>query len=238
MSTRKPRPKLILFDMDSTLVKVSCWHWEALVRTLLSVYGLDPTEHYMLGSHAGDTQTNLVRSVCRQAGLDEERIEAGLPEVAVTLAATTVQVLPADLRAQALPGAVPLLETLQRDGQALGLVTGTLSSIAQTILERADLLRFFPVRACGDERREREELVRLAIERARQFYRFDVEARDVVVLGDAPLDIQAGRAVGARVIAVATGAHSEETLASLRPDAVLPSLKDWNRALQTILDGQ
>ena len=236
MNTATPHRKLVLFDMDGTLVNVSRWHWAVFVRTMLAVYGFDPTAYYERGAHAGDTQANMIRAVCQRAGLEEALIEKRLPEAVATLAATAVQVLPADLRAHVLPGAVPLLEALHGRGQALGLVTGALCPTVQAILERTALLRFFPARACGDEGNERQELVRLVMERARAAYDLGVEAMDVVVLGDAPLDIQAGQAVGARVVAVATGSHTEEELGGYLPDAVLPSLEDWQRALQAILN--
>ena len=236
MTTQNADRKLVLFDMDGTLVNVSRWHWAVFVRTMLSVYGFDPTEHYERGAHAGDTQANMIRAVCQRAGLEEALIEKRLPEAVATLAATAVQVLPADLRAHVLPGVVPLLDALHGRGHALGLVTGALCRTTQAILERTDLLRFFLVRACGDERSERRELVRLVMERARTAYGLGVEDMDVVVLGDAPLDIQAGQAMGARVVAGATGSHTEEELAGYRPDAVLPSLEDWQRALRAILN--
>jgi phosphoglycolate phosphatase-like HAD superfamily hydrolase len=237
MNTANTHRKLVLFDMDGTLVNVSRWHWTVFVRTMLAVYGFDPTEYYERGVHAGDTQANMIRAVCQRAGLEETLIEKRLPEAVATLAAMAVEVLPADLRAHVLPGVVPLLDALQGGGQALGLVTGALCRTTEAILERTDLWRFFPVRACGDEATERRELVQLAIERARQTYGLGKDEIDVVVLGDAPLDIQAGQAVGAKVVAVATGSHTEQMLADCRPQAVLASLEDWPKALQAILNG-
>jgi phosphoglycolate phosphatase len=238
MKTDNANRRLVLFDMDGTLVSVSRWHWEAFVRTLLSVYGFDPTEYYQTGVHAGDTQVNLIRAICRRAGLNEAMIESRLPEAVSTLGATAVEVLPADLRTHVLPGVISLLEALSEGGHILGLVTGALCLTTEAILERTDLRRFFAVRACGDEGNQRLELVLLAIERAREKGCLGRDGTDVVVVGDAPLDIQTGQAVGARVVAVATGSHTEEALAACHPDAVLPSLKDWSRALLAILNSR
>jgi phosphoglycolate phosphatase-like HAD superfamily hydrolase len=57
----------------------------------------------------------------------------------------------------------------------------------------------------------------------------------LVVVGDAVRDIQAGKAVGARVVAVATGAHAPDVLAQHDPDVVLSNLEDVQAALDAIV---
>jgi phosphoglycolate phosphatase-like HAD superfamily hydrolase len=57
----------------------------------------------------------------------------------------------------------------------------------------------------------------------------------VVVIGDTPLDVAAGRAGGARVVAVATGHYDVESLRATSPDAVLPDLGDTEAVLEAIL---
>jgi phosphoglycolate phosphatase len=56
-----------------------------------------------------------------------------------------------------------------------------------------------------------------------------------VLVGDTPLDVAAGRAGGARVVAVATGPYRVEELEASGADAVLPDLRDTDRALAAIL---
>jgi len=56
-----------------------------------------------------------------------------------------------------------------------------------------------------------------------------------VLVGDTPLDVAAGRAGGARVVAVATGPYRAEELAGTQADAVLEDLRDTEAALAAIL---
>jgi phosphoglycolate phosphatase-like HAD superfamily hydrolase len=47
---------------------------------------------------------------------------------------------------------------------------------------------------------------------------------NTIIIGDTPLDITAARSGGVKVIAVATGAVSEQKLAEHNPDGLLPSI--------------
>lgn len=226
MSINNPNRRLILFDMDGTLVMVGAHYSRAYPQAIGAVYGIEPDFHDD-GSHSGNTQPNIIRAVCRELGLDDAVIEARLVEAAATLAAIVVRSLPDDLRQSVLPGGRRLLAALQEQGHALALVTGTVGPIVRVILDRTGLRGYFPVCACGDEADERVGLLNLAIERATQAYGLSAGPGRLTVVGDAPRDIQAGQEVGARVVAVATGFHEREALAEYRPDVLLPSLEDW-----------
>jgi phosphoglycolate phosphatase-like HAD superfamily hydrolase len=56
----------------------------------------------------------------------------------------------------------------------------------------------------------------------------------VWVIGDTPLDVRCARAVGARVVAVATGWHSTEELATHEPDLLLTDLGDPGKLLDQL----
>ena len=54
------------------------------------------------------------------------------------------------------------------------------------------------------------------------------------MIGDTPLDVQCARAIGARVVAVATGTHSYDELAATRPDVLLADLADPRPLLELV----
>ena len=56
-----------------------------------------------------------------------------------------------------------------------------------------------------------------------------------VLVGDTPLDVAAGKAGGARVVAVATGPYRANELRATEADAVLDNLDDTRAALAAIL---
>jgi phosphoglycolate phosphatase-like HAD superfamily hydrolase len=107
--------------------------------------------------------------------------------------------------------------------------------ITDIVLERTGLHRYFPVYACGDEGGERVDLLHLAIRRAANVYGFEPDRNRLVVVGDAVRDIQAGKALGARVVAVATGAHPLDALLQHAPDVALLNFGDLKAALDAIL---
>ncbi len=227
--------RLVLFDMDGTVVNVAPQHLEAFRVAMQSVYGLDVDGVLDRQSYQGDTQPNVIRAACRICGLSHEMTELLLPEALRVASETTISLLEAE-QVEALPGVVSVLEVLRGDGHGLGLVTGTISTTTHVILERAGLRACFPVLACGEEADERAELLNLAIDRASQFYGARLE-RSLVVVGDAPRDIETGKAFGARTVAVATGNHTVDELAGHGPDVVLPHFSDVEASLKAILSG-
>jgi phosphoglycolate phosphatase len=230
---RQPR-KLILFDLDGTLVNVAPLHLEAFRVAMQAVYGVDVAGVLDRQSYQGDTQPNVVRAACRVIGLSPATTEALLPDALRVASETTSALLGRHVGGMMLLGTVPLLEKLQQGGHVLGLVTGTISATAQAILEWAGL-DHFSVRACGDEGKERADLVRLAIHRAAPLMGPQADEGNLVVIGDAPRDIETGNAFAARTVAVATGSHSADELARYHPIVVLPSLGDVEAAFVAIL---
>jgi phosphoglycolate phosphatase len=236
MTLEELQRKLILFDMDGTLVRVGQWYEQAYEQVMPAIYGVVLQRSKDAGEYSGNTQPNIFRAMCRQLGVDEDTTEAGLSTAVGALAAAVIRLLPRDLRPCVLPGVVPLLGALRSEGHDLGLVTGTVSAIVRTILERTGLHGYFPVCACGDEGEQRIDLLRLALARAAQTYDWKPTSDAPVVVGDAPRDVQTGLTVGARTVAVATGAHTLEVLATFQPDVLLPDLVDWQRAMSVILN--
>jgi phosphoglycolate phosphatase len=236
LTGKDSHPRLVIFDMDGTLVDVTKQHVEGHRVALRTVYGIEGEPDHRV--HQGNTQPNILRMMCRREGVPSSVVETHLPRALQVLSDTTIALLDGDLRSCVLPGAVDLLDALVQGGHALALVTGCISSTALFVLERAGLLDYFPLCVFGDEGEERLDLLQLAVSRAVPAHKlggnWDVPD-GLAVIGDAPRDIQAGRALGARVVAVATGQHPLESLARYNPDALLPSLADRRAALGAIL---
>ena len=225
--------RLIISDMDRTLVDFTSRYMDAYRIAVQEAYGFEgqPQPH----KHSGYTQAAVVRMIGEDKGLDAQVIEAGLAKALSVLSHTVISLLEHDLRYGILPGVEQVFAELQRQGHAIALVTGTITPIADAILARTGLDHFFPARACGDEAMTRPDLLRLAIRRAQDASGFQANSANVVVLGDAVTDIEAGKAIGARVVAIATGHHTVRELAEFGADAVLPDLGDKEAALAAIL---
>ena len=107
-------------------------------------------------------------------------------------------------------------------GVILGLVSGAMEGAARTKLMPANLNRFFLFGAYGSDSPDRNELTRVAIEKAARLHA-GLSPHDVFVVGDTPLDIAAGRAIGAVTVAVDTG-RRRGGLAAHGPDHLFDDL--------------
>ena len=65
---------------------------------------------------------------------------------------------------------------------------------------------------------------RIARQRGHEHLRQALRDDEILVIGDTPLDIECGRAINARVLAVATGGAKLPDLAAHRPDWAVADL--------------
>ncbi|MCA1586421.1 MAG: HAD hydrolase-like protein [Acidobacteria bacterium] len=135
-----------------------------------------------------------------------------------------------------MPGVRALLAALVALPNAhLALLTGNYREAAQVKLSYFHLASFFAWGAFGDESPDRNELARIAVQRAAdQGVPADARA-SVLVIGDTPYDIACAHAVGARALGVATGGHSVAELRDAGADVVLDDLSDTEGVLRLLL---
>jgi len=112
-----------------------------------------------------------------------------------------------------LPGINSLLDELvARDDTVVGLATGNIEMGGRVKLERGDLNRYFMFGGFGSDSEDRTELVRAAARKASNKSGTAFSPSNVFVIGDTPLDIDAGKRAGLRTVGVATGSYSLDIL--------------------------
>lgn len=226
--------KLVLFDVDGTLLTASGAGRRALDRALRDVYGTaGPIDAY---DFRGGTDPQIIRDLLRYAGLGEEAIAAG--EVAVYRRyEALLEAEVGDGRGVTLyPGVRELVEALAaRDDVVVGLLTGNIEAGARIKLRPTGLWPHFRLGAYGSDHADRTRLPHVAAVRAEQLVGRVFRGSDTVIIGDTPRDIGCARAFGARAIAVATGWHSVEDLVAHRPDHVFVDFSDRGPALAAML---
>src|SRR5262249_18037177 len=132
-----------------------------------------------------------------------------------------------------LPGVHELLNRLRlRDDCSMGLLTGNFSEGARLKLSHYGLYHHFRFGGDGDDHLDRDDVARAAY-LAVQGHHPDVHPRHVWVIGDTPADIRCGRAIGARVLAVATGMYEANELRQHEPDILLNDLRQPDEWLRT-----
>ncbi len=119
-----------------------------------------------------------------------------------------------------LPGIKSILNTLSQHTHIdLGLLTGNFEHGARQKLEHYELHHFFEFGAYGDHHADRNDVAQEALNQIKQRHPSEsVAAASIWVIGDTPSDIQCARAIGANVIAVATGVYPLEDLRDCKPD--------------------
>jgi len=228
-----PKPQLILFDMDNTLLDVGVYHRKALHETLKTIFSFDAQHDGM--RHPGHTQPEIMVMICRDQGLPEVEIQEKLAESMHHLSQTVIGFLPQDLKGAVLPGVHTLLTRLREKGHILGIVTGSLTTTATTLLIRTGLEHYFPITAFGDEADNRPDLIQLAMKKADDLFGESWRSNGLVTIGDAAGDLKAGRQHGARTVSVATGYQNKDYLATHKPDALLDDFTDIDETLEAIL---
>jgi phosphoglycolate phosphatase-like HAD superfamily hydrolase len=117
-----------------------------------------------------------------------------------------------------------LLWRLSRRHIPAALVTGNLTRIGWTKMERAGLRRYFRFGAFAEMAPDRAGLTRMAIREARRQGWIGPGAK-VTLIGDHPNDVKAAFANGIRSMAVATGLTGKQELAEHAPDLLLDDLR-------------
>jgi len=137
-----------------------------------------------------------------------------------------------------LPGVRPLLDALVApplgDDVFLALLTGNCETGARIKLEYFDLWRYFRCGAYGDDVHDRNELFAVAMSRVQACGGPAARPRDVIIVGDTPLDVACAAAAGARSVAVATGPSDAETLSRSGADVVFDDLSDTSAFLRLV----
>ena len=222
---------ICLFDIDGTLLNTGGAGQAAMeaaireeLRTTEPVHGV---------AYAGRTDRAIIGDIFAHYGIEftEETRERFI--------ASYLRHLPGELSGRPgliLPGVVEMLSHLHaREDVTLGLLTGNILEGARMKLEHHGLADYFDfaVGAFGDEHLDRDDVARAAWaavqERHAGSARLDLDR--VWVIGDTPADVRCGRAIGAKVLAVATGVYSAEHLAAENPDRLVTDFADAEAVL-------
>jgi len=215
--------KILLWDIDGTLIRTGNAGHRAMNAAALAVFGLrDAFARFDFG---GRTDPWVLNLLCTQ-----HRLEAS-PKHIERFYAVYVESLRGELHNPRAFACTGIRETLDRFRSApdiaLGLLTGNIVAGARVKLEHFDLWNYFPFGAFADDSGERNRLGPIALDRARRHLdRAELAPSDLIVIGDTPHDIACARAVGAHAVATATGGATYDELAAHRPDLLVRDFAD------------
>lgn len=222
---------LLLFDIDSTLLRADDATRQAINQTFSEMYHLNNPQQNV--PFSGRTDLGIFKDVA--LALLGRPFQAGELE---RVAARYLELLPAELDRRnfhLMPGVGELLPVLAAEQDIiLGLETGNLEPAAHMKLKRGGLDGYFSLGGFGSDSEERAELIRAGISRARNLNHGVILDKNIWVIGDSPHDISSGRKAGVNTIAVGTGSAGKDSLMAESPSCYLPDLSDIQAFMRCI----
>ena len=225
--------RLVLFDIDGTLITDRGAARDAFRTALEEVYGYDgDLSRY---DFSGRTDPQIARWVLRDRDFTDESIDVRMPQLWEVYLAGLERNATAE-RVRVLPGIRALVDALhEHEEVVLALLTGNLEPGARLKLGPAELNRYFPFGAFGSDSADRTQLPPVAVERASAHCGQKFEGEDVVIIGDSIYDVRCGVPWRATTIAVASGKTAAETLRAENPTHLFESAEDLEALLAAIL---
>ena len=219
--THRSMVRLVLFDIDGTLVRTGGAGVKAFAKVFETEFGaVDGFERLKFG---GRTDASLLREFfsIHQIAPTPENFRRFFERYVFWL-----DHIIRDCQGEVCPGVREFLQELQAMPQAplLGLLTGNIRLAAEIKLRHFELWDTFVTGGFADDHEERDQIAAIARERGSRLSGRSLEGSEVLIVGDTPLDIRCARAIGAKVLAVATGGSALEELRSHKPDWVVADL--------------
>ncbi len=231
MAKKSSAKKLILWDIDGTLIKSHGAGVRAMEKALTHRFGV--TVDLSKIDWAGRTDSWITGEVFRHVGLPDT------PENSHAYLEAYLEQLPRELASGqpgvVLPGVLHLLEVFHhRPDIVQGLLTGNLRRGAELKLTHHRVWHYFEFGAFADDSPRRTDLGPHALRRAKEWHAVEFSPENTFILGDTPHDIECGKVIGARTIAVATGTFSLAELNAHHPTAAFQDFSDTAAFLRVI----
>src|SRR5688500_5552026 len=227
------RRRLILFDIDGTLVTDGGASRDAFDAALRTVYGYQGDLSRF--DFSGRTDPQIAFMVLREEGFEDEVVENGLTDLWRTYLAGLERNAAQPGRVKALPGMEPIVRALSTMPHiTIALLTGNIEPGARLKLAPPQLNHYFAFGAFGSDSADREKLPPVAVERASRADGYRFEGRDVVIIGDSIYDVRCGAPYDATTIAVASGKTPADLLKAENPRHFFESAEDFEGLMAAI----
>ena len=218
--------KLLLFDIDGTLMLSGGAGRRAINRAFFEIHGINDAFGDIVPD--GNTDPAIFREIFTRHGLELRDESSAFAEVAARYTFFMRDEMARSEQARLMPGVTPLLELLgKRTDIRLGLLTGNFETTARIKLDRFGLNDLFAIGAFGSDDGIRNRLVPIAVRRAEIALGREIGlGPQVVVIGDTPQDVECALAHGATAIGVAASRYSVADLEAAGAHHALPTLED------------
>ncbi len=214
--------RLALFDIDGTLIRTGGAGVQAFAKVCELEFNVpDGTRELPF---AGRTDPSIIREFFGRHGIKPTRKNFQRFYDAYVF---WLDHLLAQSEGRVLPGVREMIGELCAlpEPPAVGLLTGNIRLGAEIKLTFYELWEHFQTGAFGDDHEDRNQLAAIAQARGSRLLGEPLRGEEILVIGDTPHDIACGRAIGAKVLAVATGIFRLEQLRGQAPTWAVEDLR-------------
>lgn len=173
-------PKLVIFDVDGTLLDTEArWQeaWEVVGRKY-GIHDLGTTLFLKCVGKSGQEEINIIKNFLKEAGAPETILQEAN--------AYGLKLLGERIDVKA--GAFELLNKLKEMNIQIGVATATRREWTMERLTRCGLIHYFDYILCGDEVAKRKPDPETYL---KVLQHFDVDAKDALVLEDSIVGVEA-----------------------------------------------
>ncbi len=229
--------RVLLWDIDGTLLQSTRGgaFKEYFAPAMRKVYGSSGTLAEM--SVSGMTDSQIAYEALKKEGFSTENVFSKIDEFMAGLGEGMVRFVGEQKEPyRLLDGVREILELTSKNPRFVNaILTGNFTVGAEIKLKHFDLWKYFEGQpnTFGETSHDRRELAKTAAKNINKFLETELNHKQFIVIGDTPNDIACARALGAKMVSVATGRnHPPEELAEYKPDVLLENLADTEKVLQ------
>ena len=219
MKPRLVMPRLVLIDLDGTLVD-TLPDLSSCVDRMLAELGIPGVGAECVRAWVGGGTEALVRRALgwrSDAPPDDDRLAAAQTIFSRLYAQHTSD------RSRVFDGAQTALDFFHRAGVTLACVTNKAGAFTHKLLADLGLDRHFALVVSGDTL-ARKKPDPLPLLHAAEY--FHVQPAQTLLVGDSSNDVEAARAAGMNVVCVTYGYNHGEDIRESAPDALVDSLAE------------
>lgn len=212
----------VLFDIDGTLIRTGGAGVKAFARAGETAFGIPNGTRSI--KFAGRTDVSLVREFFQLHHIEPtpEHFQRFLDCYVFWLD----HLLPQSCGG-VCPGVLELIGHLRtrKNPPLIGLLTGNIRLGAEIKLRHYGLWESFETGGFADDHEDRNQIAHAAKKRACRHLNRSLRGEEIIVVGDTPHDVHCSRAIGAKIVGVATGGASLAEIQAAAPDWAVPDLR-------------
>lgn len=227
-----PEQKLLLFDIDGTLVRTAGVGRDSMNLAFKKVFGIRNAFEGI--EMMGRTDPLILDEILKRNEIEakDEQLEE-FKELYFAILEETIEM--PRIGKRLCPGIDVLLKHLEEKSNSIrGLLTGNWRYGAFVKLHHFNLDQYFTMGVFSDDTPNREDMVPVAIDKIECRFQKKLQHERVYIIGDTPRDIHSAKPHGVVTIGVATGFHNIQALIDAGADHTFKNFEAIDEAFDLL----